>query len=117
MFLDRRHIPPLLVTTALTVFQQITFLNGVLFFLPDLFVFGFNELPEETARLVASLTNSFVNFLATTIAIYIADRFGRRPLFTEAGVQLTVAACVMAAMIHKYNPGESQNLIQVILLY
>uniref|UniRef100_A0A061QXK6 Sugar transport protein 13-like n=1 Tax=Tetraselmis sp. GSL018 TaxID=582737 RepID=A0A061QXK6_9CHLO len=98
MFLDRRRLPPILVTTALVVFQQITFLNGFLFFLPSLFRGVMTSTDPENSELFASLTNSLLNFLATGTAVYVADRFGRRPLLIYAGFQLALAAVAMAVL-------------------
>mmetsp|Transcript_22068 Transcript_22068/g.61249 ORF Transcript_22068/g.61249 Transcript_22068/m.61249 type:complete len:776 (-) Transcript_22068:11-2338(-) len=110
MFLDRRRVPPILTTTMLVVFQQITFLNGVLFFLPSLYDIGLEGSDALTSNLIGSLVNSVINFLATILAIYVSDRFGRRPLFLEAGVQLGVAALTMAGMIGKVIQAELSEL-------
>lgn len=109
MFLDRRRVPAIFVTTALAVFQQITFLNGVLFFLPDLLGVALGG-PSRTNSVAASLTNSIINFFATAIAVYVADRFGRKPLFMEAGVQLSVAALVMAIALGIVQSNERRTL-------
>jgi len=98
LFLDRRRIPPITVTVALVVFQQITFLNGFLFFLPSLFGAGI-ATDDLRSDLYASLTNSIINFFATTIAIFTADKFGRRPLFFAAGAVMGFASVVMAILI------------------
>ena len=69
-------------------FQQITGINVIMFYAPVLFMtLGFGQ----NASLMSAVISGVVNVLATIVSIYSVDKFGRRALFLEGGVQMTLA--------------------------
>lgn len=83
--------PALLVGIGLAVFQQITGINAVIYYAPQIFQnAGFES---DTVALAATMGIGAVNVAATFIAIGLVDRVGRRPLLLwgVAGMLLSLA--------------------------
>ncbi|CAI0416343.1 unnamed protein product [Linum tenue] len=53
----------------------------------------------QSASLMSSLITGFFNVVATFVSIYVADRFGRRSLFLEGGIQMIICQVVVGGMI------------------
>ena len=70
--------PALLVGIGLAVFQQVTGINTIIYYAPQIFeAAGFGS---ATTALAATMGIGVVNVLATVVAIALVDRWGRRPL-------------------------------------
>ncbi|CAI0416342.1 unnamed protein product [Linum tenue] len=74
---ERRYRPQLVFCTLIPFFQQVTGINVVM----------------------SSLITGFFNVVATFVSIYVADRFGRRSLFLEGGIQMIICQVVVGGMI------------------
>ncbi|CAI0416340.1 unnamed protein product [Linum tenue] len=82
-------VPALMIT-------QVTGINVVMFYAPVLFkTLGLGQ----SASLMSSLITGFFNVVATFVSIYVADRFGRRSLFLEGGIQMIICQVVVGGMI------------------
>jgi MFS family permease len=69
-------------------FQQITGINVIMFYAPVLFkTLGFGD----DASLMSAVITGLVNVVCTAVSIYSADRFGRRILFLEGGIQMIIS--------------------------
>jgi sugar porter (SP) family MFS transporter len=80
--------PALLVGIGLAVFQQVTGINAVIYYAPQIFqAAGFTS---DLTALAATAGIGVINVLATFIAIWLVDRQGRKPLLI-AGVTGMVA--------------------------
>lgn len=80
----------LLAGVGLTVIQQVTGINTIIYFAPTIFKFaGFEQ--DRAAILATSLVGT-VNVLFTFVAIYLLDRIGRKPLLITglAGMVLSL---------------------------
>jgi len=70
--------PALVVGIGLAVFQQVTGINTIIYYAPQIFqAAGFGT---ATTALAATIGIGVVNVLATVVAIVLVDHAGRRPL-------------------------------------
>lgn len=68
-------------------FQQMTGMNIVVFYAPELF----NSIGiGSNASLASALITGGFNFFATFVAIFVVDKWGRRALFLEGGTQMLI---------------------------
>lgn len=107
--------PALIVAVALFFLQQLSGINAVIYYAPEIFHHaGFDS--AET-RILATVGIGTVNFATTVLAMFLIDRLGRRPLlvlgFAGAAATLLIIAF---AVIH---PGAvpSWLVIAMLLLY
>jgi MFS transporter, SP family, galactose:H+ symporter len=93
--LQRSLRPALLVGIGLAVFQQVTGINAVIYYAPQIFrAAGF---ASDLTALAATAGIGVINVLATFIAIWLVDREGRKPLLV-AGVAGMVATLVVLGL-------------------
>lgn len=84
---SRQYRPHLTFCVLIPAFQQLTGMNVFMFYAPVLFkTIGFGA----DASLMSAVITGIVNFLATSVSIFTADKFGRRFLFLEGGAQMFV---------------------------
>ena len=80
---------------GLAVFQQVTGINAVIYYAPQIFqAAGF---ASDLTALAATAGIGVINVLATFIAIWLVDREGRKPLLV-AGVTGMVATLVVLGL-------------------
>ncbi|XP_077254043.1 sugar transport protein MST3-like [Tasmannia lanceolata] len=83
--LKRKYRAQLVMSIMIPFFQQLTGINVITFYAPVLFrTIGFGK----NASLVSAVITGCVNAFSTLISIYSVDKFGRRALFIEGGVQM-----------------------------
>ncbi|MCH9614875.1 MAG: putative metabolite transport protein CsbC [Chlamydiia bacterium] len=70
--------PALIAGVGLTVIQQVTGINTIIYFAPTIFKFA--GFASNKSAIFASLFVGIVNVLMTFLAIYLLDRWGRKPL-------------------------------------
>lgn len=83
----------LIVGILLSVLQQAVGINAVLYYAPT--IFRNMGATGDTALLQTVLVGA-VNLLATLIAIFTVDRWGRKPLLILGGIQMGVAMAALA---------------------
>ncbi|KAG8365460.1 hypothetical protein BUALT_Bualt18G0107100 [Buddleja alternifolia] len=94
--LQRKYRPQLTMAIAIPFFQQLTGINVIMFYAPVLFkTIGFGG----DAALMSAVITGGVNVLATVVSIYGVDKWGRRFLFLEGGIQMLVCQVVVAICI------------------
>ncbi|GFQ02311.1 sugar carrier protein c [Phtheirospermum japonicum] len=94
--LQRKYRPHLTMAIAIPFFQQLTGINVIMFYAPVLFkTIGFGS----DAALMSAVITGGVNVLATVVSIYGVDKWGRRFLFLEGGVQMLICQIVVAICI------------------
>ena len=82
-----RYRPQLVICSLIPFFQQLTGINVIMFYAPVLFkTLGFGD----NASLMSSAISGVVNVLATVVSIVCVDKYGRRSLFLEGGVQMII---------------------------
>ena len=92
-------------------FQQITGINSIMFYsVAILSSVGFGS----SAALLNTVIVGAVNVASTLIAIWAVDRYGRRPLFIEAGFQMAAALVVMGGLLAHYFKGGSMEIPRAV---
>lgn len=87
----RKYRPQLMFVILIPFFQQFTGMNVFMFYSPVLFkTIGFGN----NASLISSVATGGVNSVATFVSILSADRFGRKVLFIEGGLQMLVCQVI-----------------------
>ncbi|KAL0446615.1 UNVERIFIED_CONTAM: Sugar transport protein 10 [Sesamum latifolium] len=93
--LEPKYRPQLIITCLIPLFQQLTGINVIMFYAPVLFkTLGF----ADDASLMSAVVTGLVNVFATVVSILVVDRFGRRVLFLEGGIQML--ACQIGPDLH-----------------
>ncbi|GER41541.1 major facilitator superfamily protein [Striga asiatica] len=94
--LETKYRPQLVITLLIPFFQQLTGINVIMFYAPVLFkTLGFGD----DASLMSAVVTGLVNVLATFVSIFTVDRFGRRLLFLEGGVQMIICQIGVGALV------------------
>jgi hypothetical protein len=84
---NRQYRPQLIMSILIPFFQQFTGINVIMFYAPQLFkTIGFGD----NASLLSALITGGINVLATIVSIYGTDKWGRRFLFLEGGIQMFI---------------------------
>ncbi|CAA2990283.1 sugar transport 1-like [Olea europaea subsp. europaea] len=92
----RCYRPQLVMSILIPFFQQLTGINVVMFYAPVLFkTIGFGS----DASLMSAVITGIINALATLVSVAFADKWGRRTLFLEGGVQMLIFQIAVAALI------------------
>ncbi|KAK4399043.1 Sugar carrier protein C [Sesamum angolense] len=116
--LNSKYKSHLTMAIAIPFFQQLAGINAIMFYAPLLFqTFGFGA---ETSLISAVVTGS-VNVVATAASIYCVDKWGRRFLFLEGGIQMlicqiAVAVCVALKFGVDGNPGEIPKWYAIVVV-
>lgn len=109
--LQRRYRPQLVICILVPFFQQLTGINVIMFYAPVLFkTLGFGD----NASLFSAVITGVVNVLATVVSIFTVDKFGRRLLFLEGGVQMVL--CQVAFLTQSAKSYELNKLTRLIRL-
>ncbi|KAL2893832.1 Sugar transport protein 5 [Bienertia sinuspersici] len=94
--LERQHRPHLVLAVLIPLFQQVTGINVIAFYAPVLFQsVGFGS----DSALIASIILGLVNLGSTLVSSFLVDRFGRRFLFLEGGVQMFIFQIAIAGVL------------------
>lgn len=85
--LQKKYRPQLTMAIAIPFFQQFTGINVIMFYAPVLFkTLGFGD----DAALMSAVITGLVNVFATFVSIFTVDKYGRRILFLEGGIQMLI---------------------------
>ncbi|XP_020213076.1 sugar transport protein 10-like [Cajanus cajan] len=91
-----KYRPQLTFCILIPFFQQLTGINVVMFYAPVLFkTLGFGS----NASLMSSVITGGVNVVATFVSILTVDKFGRKILFLEGGIQMLICQIATGVMI------------------
>ncbi|KAK4491688.1 hypothetical protein RD792_002454 [Penstemon davidsonii] len=94
--LQRKYRPQLTMAIAIPICQQFTGINVIMFYAPVLFkTIGF----ASDASLMSAVITGVFNVAATCVSIYGVDKWGRRFLFLEGGIQMLICQVVVAICI------------------
>jgi len=83
---------PLLIAVGLAILQQVTGINTVLYYAPEIFK---STGQRATEAINATVLVGLVNILFTIVAIWVVDRIGRKPLLMVASAGMGVSLFVM----------------------
>ncbi len=105
----------LIIGFLLSVFQQITGINTVIYYAPKIFeIAGF---PSATSALVATLGVGIVNFLVTILSVYLLDRVGRRSLLLVGALGMAVSLLVLAFAFFVSTPFIDKIAVLSLMAY
>src|SRR6184192_3891814 len=91
--------PALLVGIGLAVFQQVTGINTIIYYAPQIFeAVGFGS---ATTALAATIGIGIVNVLATVVAIALVDHWGRRPLLLAGLTGMIISLLALGLASHE----------------
>ncbi|KAL8034852.1 hypothetical protein ABFX02_12G057700 [Erythranthe guttata] len=96
--MEPQYRPQLVITCLIPMFQQLTGINVIMFYAPVLFkTLGFGN----NASLMSAVVSGLVNVFATFVSIFTVDKFGRRALFLEGGIQMIICQISVGVLIYK----------------
>ncbi|XP_054825381.1 sugar transport protein 10-like [Prosopis cineraria] len=120
---QHKYRPQLTLCSLIPCFQQLTGINVIMFYAPLLFqTLGFGG----DASLMSAVITGSVNVIATIISIFSVDKFGRRILFLEGGIQMFLCQISVGLMIAmkfgvkgegSFSKGEADLLLFIICLF
>lgn len=88
---QRRNRPQLAMACFIPFFQQVTGINAIMFYAPVLFqTIGF----KDDASLYSAVITGAVNVVGTFVSIATVDRYGRRKLFLQGGIQMFLSQVI-----------------------
>eukprot|EP00897_Mesotaenium_endlicherianum_P005609 jgi/Mesen1/5076/ME000252S04197 len=94
--LKRKYRPQLVFAIAIPIFQQLTGINAIMFYVAPLFkTLGF----AQNAALLSALITGGVNVVATLVSIFTVDRFGRKPLFGFGGGLMIISQVFIGCLL------------------
>jgi SP family galactose:H+ symporter-like MFS transporter len=106
--------PALLVGVALAVFQQVTGINAVIYYAPQIFQSaGFSS---DMVALAATMGIGLVNVLATFIAIWLVDIAGRKPLLIAGVLGMIAMLSVLSLAFHAQAAGQGTTSLGIITI-
>jgi len=86
---------PFLIGIGVSVFQQITGINAVIYYAPQIFQgAGYNTVQ---GAIFASILISLVNVGMTAVSLFIIDRVGRRPLMIVGLIGMAISLALIGA--------------------
>ncbi|RYY38885.1 MAG: MFS transporter [Chitinophagaceae bacterium] len=97
---------------GLSIFQQVTGINAILYYAPEIFKsFG----SDATASLLETSMLGVINLVFTIVSIFLVDRVGRKPLLLAGSVGMLVALSVVG--IASWQGEGGVWLLPVLLLF
>jgi SP family galactose:H+ symporter-like MFS transporter len=88
----------LLIAVGFTVLQQVTGINAVIYYGPQ--IFSLAGIASTKSAIFATLLVTIVNVLATLIALGLVDRWGRKPLLYAGVGGMTISLFVLSYSFH-----------------
>jgi sugar porter (SP) family MFS transporter len=110
--LGREARAPLVVGIGLAVFQQVTGINAVIYYAPQIFESA--GFASDAVALAATIGIGVVNVAATFIAIGLVDRVGRKPLLLAGVAGMVVSLAVLGLAFREAQPGAGGNVLGLI---
>lgn len=106
----RQYRRPILLAVLLAMFNQLSGINAILYYLGDIFrAAGFDTLSSDLQAVAIGVANLF----GTILGMAIIDRVGRKPLLL-VGALGTAAALMAVAVIYSTGQGQAWLLAALI---
>jgi MFS transporter, SP family, galactose:H+ symporter len=102
--LSHRLRIPLVIGVGLAMFQQVTGINTVIYFAPEIFQSA--GLSSAATSILATAGVGAVNVIMTIVSIRLIDRLGRRQLLFWSLGGMSVALLVLAAAFYSGASGQ-----------
>lgn len=107
--------PALIVGVGLFFLQQLSGINAVIYYAPDIFAHaGFDS---GKTQIFATIGVGVVNVATTVLAMFLIDRLGRRPLLVIGFLGAAITMLVIALGVIFPNAVPSWLIIAMLLLY
>jgi sugar porter (SP) family MFS transporter len=107
--------PALLAGVGVTIIQQITGINTIIYYAPTIFKFA--GLASNKAALMATLWVGIVNVLMTFVAIYLLDIVGRKPLLLFGLGGMSLSLIILGIGFHQTVSTAFVGVIALICLF
>lgn len=106
----RAYLKPILLAIALACFNQLSGINGILYYANDIFhAAGFSNLSGSLQTVMIGL----MNLVATLIGMALIDKVGRKTLLLIGSIGMTVCLLGVAEIFHS---GLHQNRLVWLLV-
>lgn len=113
---SKKVAPALLAGVGVTVIQQITGINTIIYYAPTIFQFA--GYTSDRAALLATTWVGVVNVLMTFVAIYLLDKAGRKPLLQFGLGGMVLSLIILGVGFHTDAlPQSAIGIIAVICLF
>jgi len=103
----------LVVGVILAVMQQVTGINAVMYYAPEIFK---QAGAGTNAALIQTILVGFVNFLFTVISIYLIDKLGRKQLLLIGSAGMAISLIVISITFQSIE-STSTLLLVFVLIY
>lgn len=105
-------LPLILMTFGLFVFQQLSGINAIMYYGPEVFASsGFGE----KAKFLAQLSMGLINVLATIFGVWVIDKLGRRPLLFIGFIGMIVCLGILSFCLASNGAYPSLSLSSTLL--
>ncbi len=112
---SKRVRPALLAGVGVTIIQQITGINTIIYYAPTIFKFA--GIGSDKAALLATTWVGVVNVLMTFVAIYLLDKVGRKPLLLFGLSGMIVSLIFLGIGFHQTVSKELVGIICLVSLF
>ncbi|WP_144028028.1 sugar porter family MFS transporter [Paenibacillus sp. 32352] len=102
----------LIIGVALAVLQQITGINAIMYYAPEIFK---QTGAGTNASLVQTILVGFINFLFTILALWLIDKVGRKALLLVGSSVMTLCLAVIGIAFHTGHTSGPLVLIFILL--
>lgn len=99
--LQRRYRFPIGCAVAVAAFNQLSGINALLYYAPRIFALGG---AAAGSALLQSVAVGLANFACTVLALFLIDRFGRRPLLLFGSVACAAALLLVGWQLERARP-------------
>jgi MFS transporter, SP family, arabinose:H+ symporter len=102
----------LLIGIVLAVLQQITGINAIMYYAPEIFK---QTGAGTNAALVQTVLVGVVNFVFTLVALWLIDKVGRKPLLIVGGILMAISLAVVGYGFQAENVSGTLILFFILL--
>ncbi|KAL4853612.1 H(+)/hexose cotransporter 2 [Chlorella vulgaris] len=92
---SRQNLPMFIMSSSLAAFQQLTGINAIIFYAPVMF----ESLSGSSSALMNAVVIGATNVVSTFVGLMLVDRWGRRPLLIQGGLQMMVSQIATAVLL------------------
>jgi MFS transporter, SP family, arabinose:H+ symporter len=107
---SRKYLKPVFLAASIGMFNQLSGINAILYYLNDIFErAGFNKVSSDLQAVAIGVTN----LLATTIAMLVIDKLGRKVLLLTGSVG---TALCLGGVAFIFSTGRHEGLLVWLLV-
>ena len=107
--------PAVIVAVALFFLQQLSGINAVIYYAPE--IFNHAGFASGETRILATVGIGTVNFATTILAMFLIDRLGRRPLLVLGFAGAAATMLIIALAVTNPTLVPSWLVIVMLMLY